>query len=59
MVHIGEAVGVDLPITRAMVDIMGAMLQRDYWHEGIGLPALGMEGLDRDGIREYVMTGRA
>jgi opine dehydrogenase len=59
MVRIGEAVGVDLPITRAMFDIMGAMLQRDYWREGIGLSALGMEGLDGDGIREYVMTGRA
>ena len=35
MVRLGEALGVDLPVTRAMVEIMGVMLQRDYWAEGL------------------------
>ena len=57
MVRIGEVAGVDLPVTRAMVDIMGAMLRRDYWSEGIGLDALGLDGLDVEGIQRYVTTG--
>lgn len=57
MVHIGRVVGVDLPITRAMVDIMGAMLGRDYWAEGVDLEALGLQGLDLEGVKRFVMTG--
>ena len=34
MVRLGEALGVDLPVTRAMVEVMGVMLQRDYWARG-------------------------
>ena len=36
MVRLGEALGMDLPVTRAMVEVMGVMLQRDYWSEGCG-----------------------
>ena len=59
MVRLGEALGVELPITRAMVDIMGVMLGRDYWREGITLEALGFEGLDVKAVRRLVVTGRA
>jgi opine dehydrogenase len=58
MVRLGEALGVDLPVTRAMVEVMGVMLQRDYWAEGLELSALGLDGLDLEGVRRYVMTGR-
>ena len=57
MVRLGEALGVDLPVTRAMVDIMGVMLQRDYWAEGLDLTAMGLDGLDLDGVQRFVMTG--
>lgn len=57
MVRLGEALGVDLPVTRAMVEVMGVMLHRDYWAEGLDLPALGLDGLDLDGVRRYVATG--
>ncbi len=59
MVRLGEALGVDLPVTRAMVHIMGVMLQRDYWAEGVDLAALGLDGLDLEGIKRFVMTGTA
>jgi opine dehydrogenase len=58
MVRLGEALGVDLPVTRAMVEVMGVMLQRDYWAEGLELSALGLDGLDLEGVRRCVMTGR-
>jgi hypothetical protein len=40
-----------------MVDIFGVMLARDYWAEGLQLDALGLDGLDADGIRRFVPTG--
>lgn len=57
MVRLATALGVDLPVTRAMVDIMGVMLGRDYWAEGLDLAALGLDGLDLDGVRRFVLTG--
>ena len=58
MVRLGEALGIDLPVTRAMVEVMGVMLQRDYWTEGLDLDALGLDGLDLEGVRRFVLTGR-
>ena len=57
MVRLGEALGVDLPLTRAMVEVMGVMLQRDYWNEGADLAALGLDGLDLEGVKRFVATG--
>ena len=58
MVRLGEALGVELPVTRAMVEIVGVMLQRDYWAEGLQLEAIGLDGLDLDGVRRFVMSGQ-
>lgn len=57
MVRLGESIGVELPRTRAMVEVLGVMLGRDYWAEGLRLEALGLDGLDAKGIRRYVTTG--
>jgi len=59
MVRLGAALGVELPVTRGMVDVMGAMLERDYWSKGLQLSDLGLAGLGAAGIRRYVITGRA
>jgi opine dehydrogenase len=58
MVRLGEALGIDLPVTRAMVEVMGVMLQRDYWAEGLDLADIGLDGLDLEGVRRFVVTGR-
>jgi opine dehydrogenase len=57
MVRLGEALGIDLPVTRAMVQVMGVMLQRDYWAEGLDLADLGLDGLDLEGVRRFVISG--
>jgi opine dehydrogenase len=58
MVRLGAALGIELPLTRAMVEVMGVMLGRDYWAEGLQLQALGLDDLDLAGIRRFVTTGR-
>jgi opine dehydrogenase len=58
MVLLGTALGVDLPLTRGMIDVYGTMLGREFWSEGIDLEALGLQGLDTAGVRDFVMTGR-
>lgn len=57
MVRLGAALGVELPVTRGMVDVFGTMIGRDYWTEGLSLEDLGLDGLDGDGVRELVMHG--
>lgn len=57
MVRLGDALGVDLPITRGMIDVFGVMLGRDYWAEGLTLKDIGLDGLDRDGLLRFVQTG--
>jgi opine dehydrogenase len=57
MVRLGDALGLDLPLTRGMVDVFGTMLGRDYWAEGLTLDDLGLAGLDRDGIVRFVTSG--
>ncbi len=59
MVRLGEALGIDLPVTRAMVEVMGVMLQRDYWAEGLDLAAIGLDGLDLEGVRRFVIDRAA
>lgn len=58
MLRLAAQIGVDLPVTRGMVDVMGAMLDRDYWAEGLRLEHIGLDGLDLGGIRRFVTTGR-
>lgn len=57
MVRLAAQIGVELPVTRGMVDVVGAMLGRDYWGEGLGLAEIGLEGLDAEGILRYVTAG--
>ena len=59
MVRLGAALGIELPVTRGMVDVMGAMLERDYWAEGLELADLGLAGLDAACMGRYVATGQA
>lgn len=59
MVRLAAILGLHLGVTRGMVDVMGAMLQRDYWTEGLRLSDIGLADLDAAAIRRYVTTGTA
>lgn len=58
MVLLAESLGVPVPALRAMVEITGLMLNRDYWGTGLTLADLGLAGMDRRAILEYARKGR-
>ena len=58
MTHLAEAVGIDLAVTRAMIEITGLMLGRDYWSLGPQLADWGLADMELAQVKEFVMTGR-
>lgn len=58
MVLLAEQLGLALPATRSMVEILGVMLGEDYWAKGVDLKQLGIEGLDKETLLHYLMNGR-
>jgi opine dehydrogenase len=57
MVRLADSLGVELAGTKAMVEIMGVMLGKDYWSLGPQLADLGLDGLNLTQVRNLVMTG--
>lgn len=59
LTEIGAAVGVAMPATRGVVDVVGAVMGTDYRATGRTLERLGLAGLSADGMRRMARTGRA
>ncbi len=49
---LGEKLGVDVSMTRALVEIGSAVCDEDYWHTGRTLESLGLDGLTGDEVIE-------
>ena len=56
--RIADSLGIDTPIIDGIVNVMGAMLNTNYWEKGIKLEDLGFNGLNAEKIMEYVNTGK-
>ena len=54
---IGNALGVATPILNATVGYASAINGTDYWTEGWTLGKLGLAGMGRDAILDYLRTG--
>lgn len=54
---VGELVGVEMPITRAIIDIYNIIHETDWRREGNNAQKLGLEGMNREQILNYVRTG--
>lgn len=54
MLELGNAAGVELPLMRSMVDICGGLLGIDFCKEGRTLKRLGLAGMDKHEIIEYL-----
>jgi opine dehydrogenase len=54
---LGTLAGVPTPTSRAIVDLCGVLLERDFWQEGRSAAQLGLASMSVDEIREVVRTG--
>jgi opine dehydrogenase len=57
MQQLAQVVGVDVPVTRGMVDILSVLTGFDYRSSALTLSDLGLDGLDRDQIVDSVNRG--
>jgi len=57
MEELGELVGIDVPVTTAMIEILSVFTGFDYRAHGVTLKDLGLEGLNRDQMIDYVTYG--
>ena len=49
--------GVETPIMRALVDIGSVVMGVDGWTVGRGPEELGIAGMDREELKEFLATG--
>ena len=58
-VSLASLAGVSTPITRAIIDIFGAIFETDFWKTGLTLHKLGLAGLTTEGVIRYITEGEA
>lgn len=56
---LAEMLRIDIPVSLALMTLAGTVNGRDYFQSGMTLESLGMGGMDRDRINEYLRTGHA
>jgi opine dehydrogenase len=57
-VAFAEVAGIVLPLHRAIIAVMSALLGRDFATDGVTLGRLGLAGLDVAAIKRYVQIGK-
>jgi opine dehydrogenase len=57
MEQLAAVVGEDVPVTKACIEILKVFTDFDYREHGIKLSDLGLEGMDRSQIIQYVNEG--
>jgi opine dehydrogenase len=54
---LGKAVGVDTPIMKALIEIGGAIMGKNCWHEGRNLQKMGLAGMNTGQIKNFLEQG--
>jgi opine dehydrogenase len=57
LVSIGQALGVDTPMTRTIVDLACASLGTDFWIDGRSVASLGLSGMSAEQMVAFVNEG--
>lgn len=55
--QIGELSGVETPVTKALITLLSAINNKDYWSEGRTLKKLGIEDFDTERLKNYLNNG--
>lgn len=58
IMQLGKAAGVETPLLESMIHICEALLNMDLHTNGRSLKNLGLEGMDKEGILNYVTNGK-
>ncbi len=56
--ELGKQYGISTPIIDSMIVLAGAMLKKNYFEEGYSLEYLGIKGLDKETLLDYLNTGK-
>jgi len=56
-VELGKLAGIPTPVTTGIINVLGTILNVNYWEAGVKLEDLGFAGMRVDQIVEYVNTG--
>jgi len=56
--RIADSLGIATPLIKGIIEVMGVMLNTNYWEKGITLEQLGFVGLTVEQIVKYVNTGQ-
>ncbi len=56
---LGQSIGVETPLMRAVIDIGGAVTGVDPWEAGRSLGDLGISDMTTEQLKQYLRTGRA
>lgn len=56
--RIADSLGIATPLINGIIEIVGVMLDTNYWKKGIALEQLGLVGLTVEQIVKYVNTGQ-
>ena len=56
---VGAQYGVETPIMRALVDIGSIVIGFDGWSSGRGVEELGIAGMGREELKEYLRSGKS
>lgn len=57
LIRLGKMLGVSTPVIESMVELMGVMLDKDYWERGISLEDIGLANLNVEEILSYINKG--
>ena len=58
-VLLADLAGISTPIHRGFIEIIGAVLETDFWKAGLTLDKLGLAGLSVEEVVRYVTEGQA
>ncbi len=54
---LARLIGVPTPVMDSLVSLGGVLLESDCWEGGRSMAELGIDGMDREGLRAYLIEG--
>ncbi len=56
--QLGDSLGIPTPVTKGIIEVLGVMLDVNYWQGATTLENLGLAGLNKEQIVKYATEGK-